>query len=73
MVNDITREEIMYISLRRSNVLWVQVLKSRVKPFSRNIHSHLEELYKSHLVAMELNPNDESLLHKKYQSSEYKV
>ncbi|CAF3896761.1 unnamed protein product, partial [Rotaria magnacalcarata] len=72
LVNDITREELLYISLKKSKVLWVQVGKSRVKPFSYKIHTNLEELYKSHIQHIEINPNDQTLVHTKYQMPEYR-
>ena len=73
IVNDITREELLYISLKKSKVLWVQVGKSRVKPFSYKIHTNLEELHKSHLQRIEINPNDQTIVHTKYQMSEYRA
>ncbi|CAF4497379.1 unnamed protein product [Rotaria socialis] len=72
LVNDITREELLYISLKKSKVLWVQVGKSRVKPLAYKIHTNLEELYKSHIQHIEINPTDQSLVHTKYQMPEYR-
>ncbi|CAF3406460.1 unnamed protein product [Rotaria sp. Silwood1] len=71
IVNDVQREELLYISLKKSKLLWVQIRKSRVKPFSHDIHTHLEELYKIHLQLIETNPNDETFRRTKYQIPEY--
>ncbi|CAF4930234.1 unnamed protein product, partial [Rotaria sp. Silwood1] len=73
IVNDVQREELLYISLKKSKLLWVQIRKSRVKPFSHDIHTHLEELYKIHLQLIETNPNDETFRRTKYQIPEYHV
>jgi hypothetical protein len=53
--------------------MWVQMRKSRVKPYSHDIHTYLEELYKTNLQLIDENPNDETILHTKYQMNEYRV
>ena len=47
--------------------------KSRLKPFSYDIHKQLEELYEKNLQLIEMNPNDETLRRRKYQTNEYRV
>jgi ADP-glucose pyrophosphorylase len=53
--------------------MWVQMRKSRVKPYSHDIHTYLEEFYKTNLQLIDENPNDETILHTKYQMNEYRV
>jgi hypothetical protein len=73
IVNDIIREEILYISLKKSKVIWAQVKKSRLKPFSQTIHTHLEELYRTNLELIDAYPDDEILRQTKYTMNEYRV
>ena len=73
IINDIKREEMFYISLNKSKVVWTEAKKSRVKPLSKNINSKLEELYRTHIEEREANPNDKQLLRKKYQMDEFRV
>lgn len=47
IVNDRTREELMYICLNKSTIQWVEMRKSRLKPFSMDVQTHLEEIYKT--------------------------
>ena len=47
MVNDRTREELMYITLNRSKVQWVEMRKSRRKPFPSDVQIRLEEIYQT--------------------------
>jgi hypothetical protein len=71
--NDITREEMLYISLNKSKVVWTETKKSRVKPLSQDINTKLEELYQSHIEQCEINPDDKQLAGKKYHMEEYRV
>ncbi len=66
VVNDITGEEMVYISLNKSKVIWTETRKSRVRPLSHDINVHLEELYRGHIEKREANPDDKDLLKKKY-------
>jgi len=43
--------------------------KSRIKPFSYDIHTRLEELYKTNLELLKINSNNQ----RKYQMNEYRV
>lgn len=47
MVNDRTREELMYITLNKSKVQWVEMRKSRLKPFPSDVQIRLEEIYQT--------------------------
>jgi hypothetical protein len=73
IVNDITREEMLYISLNKSKVVWTEAKRSRVKPLSNKINEELEELYRTHIEEREANPNDKQLLRKKYHMNEFRV
>ncbi|CAF4656530.1 unnamed protein product [Rotaria sp. Silwood1] len=67
IVNDISREEIFYISLNKSKTVWTEMKKSRVKLLPSDINEHLEELYRTHTEQCEINPDDKHLLEKIYQ------
>ena len=61
IVNDISREEILYISLSKSKVVWTETRKSRVRPLSNDVNTHLEELYRHHIEQREAHPDDKEL------------
>ncbi|CAF1265249.1 unnamed protein product [Rotaria sordida] len=67
IVNDMTREEMLYISFNKSKVVWTETKKNRAKPLSRSINAYLEDLYTTHMEQCEMNPNDKELQRKKYQ------
>lgn len=73
IVNDITREEMLYISLSKSKVVWTETRKSRVRPLSNDVNRQLEDLYRNHLQQRELNPDDKELVHRKYHMGEFRV
>ena len=73
IVNDITREEMLYISLNKSKVIWTEQKKTRVKPLSHDANEQLEEVYFSYLAEREANPDDRQLLRKAYRANEYPV
>jgi hypothetical protein len=73
IVNDITREEMLYISLNKSKVIWTETRKARVRPLSHQINAHLEELYRTHIEQREANPDDKDLFNKKYHMEEFRV
>ncbi len=62
IVNDLKREELIYISLNKSKIQWVEIKKSRMKPFSFDIQARLEEIYRT-------DPNNQT----KYQINQYRV
>ncbi|CAF4238145.1 unnamed protein product, partial [Adineta steineri] len=72
IVNDVTREEMLYISLNKSKVVWTETRRSRVRPLSHDINIHLEELYRTHLEQREANPDDKELLKKKYHMEQFR-
>ncbi|CAF3681386.1 unnamed protein product [Rotaria sordida] len=67
IVNDISREELFYISLNKSKIVWTEMKKSRVKILSSDINQQLEELYRTYTQQYEINPDDKQLMEKKYQ------
>ncbi len=73
IVNDLTREEMIYISLNKSKAIWTETKKTRVKPLSNDLNNQLEEKYQQHLREYEANPTDKQLLRKKYQTKDYSV
>jgi hypothetical protein len=66
IVNDTKREEMLYISLNKSKVVWTETKKTRVKPLSSEMHQKLEDLYRTHVEEREANPENKELLRKKY-------
>jgi hypothetical protein len=70
IVNDITREEILYINLSKSKVIWTETQRSHVRPLSNDVNTYLEELYKNHI---EQRPNDKKLIGKKYHMEVFQV
>jgi hypothetical protein len=73
IVNDISREEMLYISLSKSKVVWTETRKSRARPLPNDINHRLEELYRDHVEQREANPDNRELLRKKYQLDDYRV
>lgn len=73
VVNDITREEMLYISMSKSKVVWTETRKSRAKPLSNDVNKHLEDLYRNHLQQREANPENKDLLNKKYHMEDFQV
>ncbi|CAF4694135.1 unnamed protein product, partial [Rotaria sp. Silwood1] len=49
IVDNITREEILYTSYNKSEVIWTETKRNRVKPLSHSINTYLEELYTIHV------------------------
>ncbi|CAF1542330.1 unnamed protein product [Adineta steineri] len=72
IVNDVTREEMLYISLNKSKVVWTETRRSRVRPLSHDMNIHLEELYRTHLEQREANPDDKELLKNKYHMEQFR-
>ena len=70
IVNDKKLEEMFYISLTKSKVLWTETKKSRVKPLSADINEQLENLYRLNVGE---SSNGGATTRKKYQSDDYRV
>ena len=70
IVNDKKLEEMFYISLTKSKVLWTETKKSRVKPLSGDINEQLENLYRLNVEESAIDPPQ---TRKKYQSDDYRV
>lgn len=73
IVNDVLGEEIFYISLNKSKVIWTETKRSRVRPFSQAVNIHLEELYRKHVEQCESNPDDKEIQKQKYQMKGFRV
>jgi len=73
IVNDLSREEILFMSLNKSKTVWAEAKKSRIKPLSSEINTQIEDLYKVHRAQREANPDDKQLLKKTYRSDHYRV
>ncbi|UJR35157.1 hypothetical protein I4U23_027926 [Adineta vaga] len=72
IVNDVSREEMLYISLNKSKVIWTEMKRSRFRPLSHEINGHLEELYKTHIEQREANPDDKELFRKRYHMDQFR-
>ena len=70
VVNDTKFEEMFYISLTKSKVIWTETKKSRVKPLSAALNEQLEKLHRVHV---EESTNSAALVRKKYESEDYEV
>lgn len=73
IVNDLKSQELLYISMNKSRVIWTEPKRSRVKPLSADVNAHLEELYKSHMEKLEANPDNPEVLKNKYHMEDYHV
>lgn len=71
--DDIAREEILYISLNKSKVIWTEVKRNRVKLLSPDLNKALEKLYQDHIIQCEINPDDKELLLKRYDIDGFRV
>ncbi|UJR10669.1 hypothetical protein I4U23_014864 [Adineta vaga] len=72
IVNDRTREEMLFISLNKSKVVWTETKRTRVKPLPKAINDELEKLYHTHLEQREANPENKQLLAAKYSTDKYR-
>ena len=73
IVNDKSHEEMLYISLNKSKVVWTETKKTRVKPLANEMHEKLEDLYRTHVEQREANPENKELLKKKYPLDQSRV
>jgi hypothetical protein len=73
IVNDITREEIVYISLNKSKVVWTEIRRSRVRPLSHDVNAQLEELYQTDIEQRDADPENRDLQGKKYHMEQFRV
>ena len=73
IVNDIDREELLYISLNKSKVIWTETKRTRARPVSDEYNNQLEEQYHEHLKERELDPTNKQLLTKAYKSKDFRV
>ncbi|CAF4508473.1 unnamed protein product, partial [Rotaria socialis] len=71
IVNDMTGEEILYISINKSKVIWTEIKRARVRPLPNDINASLEKLYKTHVEACETNPDDKNLSKKSYYMKDF--
>ncbi len=73
IVNDITRDDLLYITINKSKEIWTERRKSVVKPLSRELNHRLEKTYKTHTRSRKANPNDTRLEQKKYHIDKHRV
>lgn len=73
VVNDLYKQEILYISFNKSKVVWTEEKKARVKPLSEDLNKQLEEHYRTYVELREAKPDDKQLLHKKYRTEDNRV
>jgi hypothetical protein len=58
IINDITRDDLFYISINQSKDIWTEKRKFNVRPLSQNLNQHLEQHYKTYIKQSEDNSND---------------
>lgn len=73
VVNDKSHEELLFVSLNKSKVIWTESKRFRMKPIDNELDEALEKLYVSHSDQREAHPDDRELLRKKYNLPEYPV
>lgn len=73
IVNDLKSQELLYISLNKSRVIWTENRRSRVRPLSNDINAYLEELYKTHLEKREADPDNDEIEKNKYHMENFHV
>ncbi len=66
VVNDITRDDLLYITINKSKEIWTERHKSVVKPLSRELNYCLEKDYQTHIKNRNANPNDKLIEQKQY-------
>jgi len=73
VVNDITRDDLLYITINKSKEIWTETQNSLVKPLSRELNHYLEQNYKTHIKHCRVKPNDKRLEKKKYDIDKHRV
>jgi hypothetical protein len=70
IVNDTKYEEMFYISLTKSKVIWTETKKSRVKPLAGPLNDQLEKLHQVYVLE---SASETASARKKYESEDYEV
>ena len=73
IIDDTRKEELLYISLTQSDVVWTESTGRRIKPLSDKLNNSLEKLYLAHTQQREIHPEDRELVTKKYPLEEFGV
>ena len=73
IVNDINHEEILYISLNKSKVIWTELKRSRARPLSSNINMKLEEFYQILTQQHVVSENNKDILRRKFSTEDIRV
>lgn len=73
IIDDTKKEELLYISLTQSDVVWTESTGRRIKPLAEKLNNSLEKLYIAHTLQREINPEDRELAAKKYSVEEFGV
>lgn len=73
IIDDITRNDLFYISISKSNEIWMETKKNSIKPLSRELNHQLDEHYKSYTKDRNVHPNTEELNRKKHRIDENRV
>jgi len=66
IIDDTRKQELLYISLTQSGVIWTESTGRRIKPLNEKLNESLEKLYFSHFQQREIHPENRDLLTKKY-------
>ena len=73
IVNDIDREELLYISLNKSKAIWTEKKRTRARPISNDDNDQLEEQFREHQKERERDPNNKQLSTKIYKFNDFRV
>jgi hypothetical protein len=66
VINDITQDDLFYITINKSKEIWTETQQSLVRPLSHELNYRLEKNYKTHIKHLKANPSDKNLGKKKY-------
>jgi hypothetical protein len=73
VVNDVTRDDLFYITINKSRQIWTEKHKSVVRPLSSELNHDLERHYKTHNKHHKANANDKRQGEKIYHISRHRV
>ncbi|UJR16774.1 hypothetical protein I4U23_003674 [Adineta vaga] len=65
IINDITHEDLVYITINKSKQIWTETQKSLIKPLSNKLNRQLEKKYRVHLKQHRMNSNNDTELERK--------
>ena len=68
IVNDLTHQELVYLTINKSKEMWTETQKSVVKPLSGRLNHRLEKKYRVHMKS-----NESEMERKTYNIGRHRV